>query len=375
MEQNSSWAGKTFLIIVGIIIVAFGAWWLVSKNKTATPSVPTAAIEPIKIGVLLPLTGDSGTSGEKMYQGIKLASKEFPTGIDLVVEDTHSKVADAVSAASKLVNVDKVDVIIGPYIPEETIAVAPIASQKNITLFSGSFCSDAYKNVTNVFCGYPSSNKQLETVIPEIKKNNVRSIALVNTNDDFGLSSRATMKNMSGSGGYNVVYDELVQPGAKDLSTVASKVMFSGADGVFIATGDTAQAFTLMKYLYQRGYKGMRITFIDVDTKYLKEFGNAAEGTYAPGIAPSNFSEDYNKKYEAEYGKKPDDYLPASGYDIFRLVVGAYYAKGNNDVSTSAISYDYKNPAIGHFKYLPDHTVLFDMQLWKAVSGNYVPVE
>lgn len=361
---------KIIAFVVLIVVLAIGFYSFSNKKKD-----DVAQTKDIKIGVLLPLTGDGGTSGEKMYQGIQLASKEFPSNVKLITEDTHSKVADAVSGAHKLVDIDKVDFIVGPYITDEVIAIAPIAKAKNIVLFTGTFCDDSLKNLTNVFCGYPNSDKQLATVISEIKKNNIKTMALVDTNDTFGLSSRDSMKNLSSTVGYNVVSDELIQTDAKDLKVNASKVINSKADAVFIATGNTAQAFTLMKSLYEQKYKGMRITFIDVDTKFLKEFGSSADGTYAPGIAPNNFSESYKNKYKSAYNKEANDYLPAVGYDIARLSLGAYLKNNKDDLVSSAISYDYKDSAIGQFKYLNDRTVLFDMQLWKAENGNYVPVK
>ena len=58
-----------------------------------------------------------------------------------------------------------------------------------------------------------------------------------------------------------------------------------------------------MKQLNDLRYEGMRITFIDVDNKYLKQFGKAVDGTYAPGIAPSNFSKSFTDAYQKKYNK------------------------------------------------------------------------
>jgi hypothetical protein len=181
------------------------------------------------------------------------------------------------------------------------------------------------------------------------------------------------MKRLAKDAGYEIVSDELVQIDTKDFKVNASKVVKAKADAVFIATGYTTQAFILMKDLYERKYQGMRITFIDVDAKYLRDYGQSAEGTYAPGIAPNKFSKSFSDKYESMYGKKVEDYLPPLGYDMLRLSLGAFQSKGNKDLVTSAITYNYKDSAMGNFRYLSDRTVSFDMQLWKALNKNYVP--
>ncbi len=359
MKKKIIWLA---LVVILVILIA---------RAVNAPSSAPASDKPVKIGVLLPLTGGAATSGEKLLQGAKLAAKDLKN-VQLIIEDTHSKASDAVTAANKLINVDKVDAILGPYVPEETIAVAPVAKEKGIVLFSASFCSDAYKPLDNVLCGYATADQQLDTVIPEIKKEGIKRMALVNTNDDFGISSQGSMKAKATDAGYKIVLDELVPFGSRDLKSAADKVISSKADAVFIASGDTAQAFTLMKLLYERGFKGMRVTFIDVDTKYLTEFGQSADGTFAPGIAPSRFSEDYAKKFQIEYNVTATDYLPALGYDILRYISGTFENKRDKTVISAALDYDYKDPAIARFKYLPDRTVLFDMELWKAVGGKYI---
>jgi hypothetical protein len=115
-----------------------------------------------------------------MYQGVQVAQAELEKdGVTFVVEDSHSKPTDAVSAASKLLNVDKVDVILGTYSPDETIAVAPLALKANKDVFSFSFCSDSFLKLTNVFCGYPNADKQLDTVVPMLQKKGIKTMALI----------------------------------------------------------------------------------------------------------------------------------------------------------------------------------------------------
>ena len=95
---------RNYWIALGVVVLIVVVWTPMA-NKNEQKSL--TGNEQIKIGVLLPLTGESGVSGEKMLEGIKLAKKEFPSNISLVVEDTHSKVADAVSGAHKLIDIDR----------------------------------------------------------------------------------------------------------------------------------------------------------------------------------------------------------------------------------------------------------------------------
>ncbi len=359
---------KLLLVIVIILIAVLG--FSLGKNDRKGGG------EPIKIGVILPLTGESAVSGEKLLQGIKLAQKELdPKKFTFVVEDDHTKATDAVTAAKKLMEVDKVDVIVGLYMSDSVVAVAPLAKEKGITIFSPSFCSDSFKDLDNVFCGYPGAVDQLRTVIPEMYSKKVKTVALVNTNDDFGISSRDAMVALS-SNNYTVALNELVPFKSRDLKTQADKVVASKADAVFMASADTSQAFTLMKLLSERNYKGMRITFVDIDKKALKDFGSSVEGTYAPGIAPVKFSDDFTKKYTAEYSKAPEDYVPALGYDIARKVAGIMeQSTDKSNVVSAAFAHVYQNPAIKGFGYELNRSVRFELELWQAKGGEYVGVD
>ncbi len=353
------------LLLVVVVVVV---WAGLNKRKAEQNT------GPVKVGVILPLTGSVAVSGEKLLQGVELAQKELdPAKFTFIVEDDHSKTTDGVNAAKKLLEVDNVDVLVGLYIPDVVIAVAPLAQEKGVTIFSASYCSDAFKGLDNVFCGYPTASDQLRTVLSEVKKQNVKKVALVNTNDDFGINSRDGMVALAKEGGYSVVMNELVPFESRDLKTQAAKVMDSKADAVFMASGDTAQAFTLMKILSQQGFKGMRITFVDINKKALADFGASVEGTFAPGMAPSEFSKDFTEKYRALYGKNPEDYVVALGYDIAKATVNIMEQSNfkKNKFVEEAIKYKYSNPAISNFGYKADHSIRFGLELWTVKNGAY----
>jgi branched-chain amino acid transport system substrate-binding protein len=364
MNKKLSWG-------LVIAVIALGLVFILKKQPN------TQSGQPVKVGVILPLTGSVAVSGEKLLQGVQLAQKELdPSKFIFVIEDDHSKTTDGVTAAKKLLEVDKVDVLVGLYIPDVVVAVAPLAKEKGVTIFSASYCSDAFKGLDNVFCGYPTAVDQLKTVLPQIKKLKIKTVALVNTNDDFGINSRDGMVALAKEGGYSVVFNELVPFESKDLKTQAAKVISAKADAVFMASGDTSQAFTLMKILSEQNYKGMRITFVDINKKALADFGSSVEGTFAPGMAPSEFSKDFTEKYSHVYGKNPQDYVVALGYDITKATTNIMQKNGftKADFVSEAVRYKYTNPAIKNFGYKSDRSINFALELWTVKNGDYVKV-
>lgn len=358
--KNSAIA-SAILIVIAIIAVAI-------INSSAKSDPDSSRI--IKIGVILPRTGDAGVTGEKMYKGIRIAEAELGSKAKFIYEDSHSKPVDAVTAAHKLLDIDNVDVIVGTYLSEEAMAVAPIAKEKGKFVFTLSYCSDAFVQYDNLFCGYPTAEDQIKTAFKAITDAGVKKMAIVDSNSDFGINSQKVVEKYAPQLGYSIVHNELVKD-LRDFRTSVAKIKAAGADAVFTATDGPTGALILAKQLNEAGFTGTRITFIDVDTKNLKDFGSSVEGTLAPGIAPSNFSPHFMDAFKKVHAVDPD-YTSALGFDVAHYVVGAMNKSTGANVGDQVKAYAYENPAIKNFKYKDDRTVIYDMELWTVKGGEYV---
>jgi ABC-type branched-subunit amino acid transport system substrate-binding protein len=112
----------------------------------AAPATVAAQGAPLRLGVLTPLTGAGSFDGPRMLKAMQAVANEInATGgllgrkIDLVVEDDETNPEAAVRAAHKLVNVDKVPVIMGTWASAVTTAVALVCweSKTFLTTVSG----------------------------------------------------------------------------------------------------------------------------------------------------------------------------------------------------------------------------------------------
>lgn len=362
--QKKSYKNSAIAIVVLIVLAIIFVLIVSSSGKTAAG--------PLKIGVIIPRTGDAAITGEKIYKGVRIAESEIGSKAQFIYEDSHSKPTDAVTAAHKLLDVDHVDVIIGTYVPEEAMAVAPAAKAAGKFVFTFSYCSDAFAQYDNLFCGYPTAEDQIKTAFKAITDAGVKKMAIVDSNSDFGINSQKVVEKYAPELGYSIVHNDLVKD-LKDFRTTAAKIKSAGADAVFTATDAPSGALLLAKQLKEAGFNGMRITFIDVDTKNLKDFGSSVEGTLAPGIAPSNFSQHFMDAFKKANTIDPD-YTSALGFDVAHYVVGAMEkgVSGGANVGEQVKSYAYENPAIKNFKYKDDRTVIYDMELWTVKNGEYV---
>ena len=115
---------KTLITVLALSLVLSGCL-KTSEEKEVKEEV-------IKIGVILPLTGNAAVYGLSAKEGIDLSLEDINnTGgingktIQMIYEDSQCDSTKAVSAAHKLINIDKVQIIIGHICSNAAMAVVP----------------------------------------------------------------------------------------------------------------------------------------------------------------------------------------------------------------------------------------------------------
>src|SRR3989338_295532 len=141
---------KILLVFLTILVLVLSAC---SQQQTAQQPAggqvqPAQQQGTYKIGVMLPLTGDGAAYGLPIQKSIKIALDEVNAKggvngrmLEPVYEDSKCNPKDGNAAAQKLVNVDKVKVIIGGVCSGETMGAAPITEANKVILISPSATS------------------------------------------------------------------------------------------------------------------------------------------------------------------------------------------------------------------------------------------
>ena len=122
---------KTYLLALLCLLLLAGYFFMRSFVTEPTP-------EKIRIGFLTPLTGNP-LCGKYMTQGLELAKQNYPslfTNYEFLIEDTQFKPTEAVTAARKLIEIDKVHYILGPCGSTSVLAVAPLTEANHVLLFT-----------------------------------------------------------------------------------------------------------------------------------------------------------------------------------------------------------------------------------------------
>jgi len=295
---------KTTQIIIGIIvaiIILAGIWYGVSKKSTA----PTTK-EPIKIGAILPLTGDFAEYGKDELSALELFIEEWNSKNDkkikLLVEDSRTDPKEAVSALNRLLLENpKVFLTVGSSI---SLALQPIINEKQIPTIAVAANPDTAKGF--MIQNNPTADDYVNLVAEEILAKNIKKVGLILRNDDFGKAIRESL--VGKLKGKTEIYEELVSPEESDFRTPVTKIKSKNPEVIFIA--HTGKKLGLL-VSQVRNLLGNIPIYANLEVSY-PEVKEAAGASYH-NIKYSDLNVDYNQpdlktfkeKYVAKFNKEP----------------------------------------------------------------------
>lgn len=320
MELKSN--TKLIVGIIIILIVIVGGYFVFNKNQSVNQ---TTNNEPIKIGVIVPLTGPYAFLGEEIKKGVELAAEEAKNqemNFAITYEDDQGNFGPGtVNAANKLVNIDKINAGITFGI-EEAKPIAPIFNNAKIPLVVGWDSNDFIKGAGDyIFSNGFSTEKAGEKIAEFAYKNlSLRKVAIVSHIDAWVDIISASFKNKFTELGGSIVYNERISPEATDYKTIILKVKNSKADGVYAPTMPMNSAI----FIIQAKQLGLNVPLMMGDSfvqEVIDEVKSSGEGIYFTSmIAEKNdpVSILYKNKYQTDpYGLA----LAAAGYDAFKKFV------------------------------------------------------
>lgn len=171
---------------------------------------------PARIGAILPLTGEGVFWGENPERGIELAFRDLKEkeGIappQIFFEDDHCNPKDAVAAFHKLVDIEKVNIILGPACSSASAALVPLAEERHVLVLAFSE-SSAIKSGSYVFLLWVPNNRQGRRLAQYVFNRGIRSIGIFAIQNSFGLAlAEAFKEEFTRLGGEIAGYEEYAQ--------------------------------------------------------------------------------------------------------------------------------------------------------------------
>jgi branched-chain amino acid transport system substrate-binding protein len=304
----------------------------------------------IKIGAILPLSGDLAQYGESGKQGLIIALDEFKEnnrGINcnIIIEDDKADVKVALSAINKLISDDKVKIIVGAMASGVTLGIAPVINEKKIILISPtSTASDVTNAGDYIFRVCVSDAFEGKTMADYLLKNFSNSkIGVVYINNDYGVGLKQNFIEHAKRIGLQISFEDGYNPMQKDFKTIINKLNNEKVDLLYIvAQKEQLNFFTQCKELnYRPQFTGS--TMIE-DDDLLNKLGGFLDGalytyrSYNPTDSGKS-TQYFVKSYQQKFGKFPDFYA-ASVYDATKLALQA-------EVDCSINKLDYKKYLYG----------------------------
>ncbi len=296
---------------------------------------PTNAQEVIKIGIILPLTGEKAKFGEIEKNSFVMALNEINKAggvkgkkIELLFEDDTGKPDIARSAVEKLVSKDNVVMLGGGYGSSETYSIAGVAQQKKIPFLinTGSADDITSKGWNYVFRLNPPVSEYAnaaESFYKEVAKPKTAVILFENTL--FGTSgskdAEKTLKEM----GVQMLLKEGYEHGAVDFKPLLIKVKNANPDLVYMISY-VMDASLIMRQSMEldinpKMFVGGGAGFTLPD--FYQNAGKAAEGVFSADLwvptLPYPGAMDYFKNYKKQFGKDTE-YHGAEAYAAMQVI-------------------------------------------------------
>jgi branched-chain amino acid transport system substrate-binding protein len=322
-----------WIILLIIVIIAGIAIWQIGYEKPKPiPPVPEEK-EPIKIGILLSLTGPISPFGNQALGAIQLAIEEINNKggikgrvLKIIVEDTKSEPKEAVTAFNKLANIDKVPVVIGPLASSLGMACAPIAQEKKIVLFSPAVSALEFTKIGDyIFRNWPTAEILAKDMAEfAFEKLKLKKIAILYVNNEMGVNYKTFFEKRFSDLGGEIVISEKFEQGATDFKTQLTKIKSKNPEAIYLL-GQKENGIVL-RQIKEMEIKALILSNVGVeDPEIIKLAKEAAEGVIynTPGFA-ENFqkTKDYKKNYQSRYHKE-SGIMAASAYDAVYIVAKA----------------------------------------------------
>lgn len=372
------------LRIVSIIVavgIAFGlGFWLGdNQNKNSI----SALSEPIKIGVFTPLTGDGASYGNAMKNGLDLALADINKNggllgrkVELVYEDTHLDINEAVKAMNKFIYIDKLSIVIAAEGSGPTSSVAPLADSTRTIMVVALASTPMLKEAGDyVFRVIPSDDYQGKEIAKLAIELGHKKAGVLYVNDAYGVGIKDVfLEEFSKVGMISAV--ESFGPGSADFKSQLAKI--KNADPGVLVIVARKEFSIILKQIKELDLKAQIIASETLkDEAIIKASGDAAEDVLLVYYAEPIDYIDFKSRFQARYNVEPAFYAEF-GYDALGVLAEAIKEAGvmkTQDIKNALYDVEYQG-ATGMIKFDANGEVAekpFDV--FQVKDGQFVPYE
>ena len=309
------------------------------------------AADPIKVGSVLSVTGPAAFLGDPELKTLQLYVDDLNKRggvlgrpLQLVHYDDGSDANKANGFAKRLLEDDKIDIMVGGTTTGSTMSMVPLVEKAGVPFVSLAGAVVIVEPVKKFVFKTPHTDRMAaEKVFEDMKKRGLTKVALLSETSGFGASGKKETEGVAGKYGITLVANETYGPKDTDMSPQLTKIKTTpGVQAVFVFGLGQGPA------IVTKNYKQLGITLPLYQShgvasdEFLKLAGPAAEGVRLPSPAqlipeklPANDAQKpvvsaYEKAYKAAY-KTDVSTFGGYAYDGLMLAVDAIKRAGSTD--------------------------------------------
>ncbi len=208
------------------------------------------AAEPIKVGFALGLTGANAPNGKQLLVALEIWRDDVNAKggllgrkVELVYYDDQTQPANDPGIYTKLIDVDHVDLLLGPYGTNLMAAAMPVLIQHKLTTISMlATAVNRQYHYNQYFAMVPLGPDPVHAFssgffdIAASLKPKVKTVALLGIDAEFGKNSVDGARDNAKRAGLTIVYDKLYPPPTADFTPILRAVQATNPDVVFVAS-------------------------------------------------------------------------------------------------------------------------------------------
>jgi branched-chain amino acid transport system substrate-binding protein len=311
---------------------------------------PAGAQEPIRIGAFLSVTGPAAFLGDPELKTLELYVDRLNASggvlgrkLQLVAYDDGGDAEKARTFAKRLLEQDKVDVIVGGSTTGATMAAVPLVEQAGVPFISLAGAVLIVEPVKKWVFKTPHTDRMAcEKIFVDLQSRKMSKVALISGGGGFDKSMRAECMKVAGQYGVEFVADETYGATDTDMTAQLTKIKGSGAQAVLNAGFGQGPA------IVTRNYRQVGLTLPLYQShgvaskEYIRLSGPASEGVRLPGAAllvadllpegdaqkpvATGYSKAFGDKFKTEVST-----FGGHAYDGLMLAVNAMKMAGSTD--------------------------------------------
>ena len=274
------------------------------------------AAEPIRVGVTASLTGAYAKLGQDQLSGIRMWADDINARgallgrkVEIVHYDDASDPEKSAALYERLITQDKVDLLLGPYSSDITLAASRVAERHNFPMVATGAASGKIweQGFSNIFQIDAPADQYMELPLGLANEKGLKRIALVYADTEFPREVAAGARKMAASHGMQIVLDEAYPQDSLDFAGIAGRLKAAAPDVVIGGTYFN-DSVALVRAIRSVGLKPeiMVMTVGPAQQDFGRQLGDDANGVMGAiawmrsGKMPLAY--DFSFRYKQKYG-------------------------------------------------------------------------